>query len=96
MSDDGEWNSEAEAERFEAEMQKIRERSTMTDKKKSAPVYLQIREDGRIQAVLEDGTPLKAQVDVVTHSSARTGGVEAKITLMSAGWLPSLEREGER
>ena len=63
--------------------------------KKSAPVYLQIREDGKVWAVLEDGTPLKAQVDVVTHSSATTSMVEAKITLVSAGWMPLPEPPGE-
>ena len=53
----------------------------------TAPVYLQVRADGKIWAVLEDGTPLKAQLGVVTHSNSRTGGVEAVITLWSAGWF---------
>ena len=60
----------------------------------TAPVYLQVRADGRIQAVLEDGTPLQWQAGVETSSSAGTSGVRATITIQSAGWLPSLEREG--
>ena len=64
----------------------------MTTKPKSAPVYLQIREDGRIQAVLEDGTPLSWQAGVDTSSRAGAVGVQAVITLQSAGWLPPLGR----
>ena len=62
----------------------------MSEQKKAAPVYLQIREDGKVWAVLEDGTPLAHQAGVDTSSSATTGGVQAVITLHSAGWLPGL------
>ena len=59
-------------------------------KRKSALVYLQIREDGKVWVVLEDGTPLAHQAGVDTSSSAMKGGVQAVITLQSAGWLPPL------
>jgi hypothetical protein len=59
------------------------------NEKKSVPVYLQIRKDGKIWVVLEDGTPLAHQSGVDTSSSATTGGVRAVITLQSAGWLPN-------
>ena len=65
----------------------------MSEQKKAAPVYLQIREDGKVWAVLEDGTPLAHQGGVDTSSSAMKGGVQAVITLQSAGWLPSLDPE---
>ena len=61
-------------------------------KQKTAKVFLQIREDGKVWAVLEDGTPLAHQARVDISSSAMKGGVQAVITLQSAGWLPPLGR----
>ena len=63
-------------------------------KQKTAKVFLQIREDGKVWAVLEDGTPLAWQAGVETVSGTLSSGVTAKITLHSAGWLPSLQRDG--
>ena len=60
----------------------------------TAPVYLQVRADGRIQAVLEDGTPLQWQTCVETSSSGSESGVRATITLQSAGWLSTLKTGG--
>ena len=65
----------------------------MSEQKKAAPVYIQIREDGRIQAVLEDGTPLRWQTDVQVNTGARSRTITATITVSAGGWLPSLERE---
>ena len=60
--------------------------------KKPAPVYLQIREDGKVWAVLEDGTPLAHQARVDISSSAKHGGIETTVTLAGVGWLPPLGR----
>jgi hypothetical protein len=60
------------------------------NEKKSAPVYLQIREDGKVWAVLEDGTPLAHQARVEISSSAGSGGIETTVTLAGVGWLPPL------
>ena len=60
--------------------------------KKAAPVYLQIREDGKVWAVLEDGTPLAHQARVDISSSAGHGGIETTVTLAGVEWLPPLGR----
>jgi len=62
----------------------------MIEQKKPEPVYLQVRDDGKVWAVLIEGTPLAHQTDVTVSTSATHPGVEATITFKSAGWLPKL------
>ena len=59
---------------------------------KPKPVYLQVRDDGKVWAVLEDGTPLAHQTDVTVSTSATRPGIEVTVTLKSAGWIPSFSR----
>jgi hypothetical protein len=65
------------------------------NEKKSAPVYLQIRKDGKVWAVLKDGTPLAHQTRVEISSGAGHGGIETTVTLAGVEWLPLPEPPGE-